>query len=483
MTALRSGGRSTSITLAIIDTVQLMVVLDATVVNVALPDVQRDLDFSSTGLSWVLNAYTLTFGGLMLLGGRMGDVLGRRRVFTAGVAVFTLASLLGGLATSSGLLLGARALQGVGAAIAAPSMLALIMTNFAEGTPRNKALGVFTAVSAAGGSVGLILGGMLTTWASWRWALFINVPIGVAVVLATPRFIADTPRVPGRFDAVGAVSSTFGIAALVYGFIRVAEDGWSETVALVAFGLAVVVLAGFFALEGRVRQPLLPLRLLAGRNASAGYVSMLLLPAAMFGMFFFLTQFIQEVLGASALTTGLAFLPLTVVLFAVSQVVPALLPKYGPKPFLVAGLAAITVALAWLTQLSESTSYLGGLAGPMLLFGLGGGLAFMPLSAIILGGVRDEDSGAASGLLQTMQQIGGTLGVAILVTVFGTASGSAAAQAGVAPPDDVLADGMATAFQAGTVFALVALALVALAIKTPKGGAAIAPGAEPVHVG
>lgn len=467
MTASTGGERRTSIALAIIATVQLMIILDSTVVNVALPEIQRDLGFSSASLSWVLNAYTLTFGGLLLLGGRMGDLLGRRRAFLGGVALFTVASFAGGLAGTDGQLLAARAIQGIGAAVAAPSVFALVMTNFAEGTERNRALGVVTAVSAAGGSIGLILGGMLTTWASWRWTLFINVPIGLAVLPLAHRFLDESERATGRFDVAGAISSTLGAGALVYGFIRVAEDGWGEPVALASFALAVVVLAGFVAHEARAAQPLLPLRLLAGRTAAGGYLAMLALPAALFGMFFFLTQYLQQVQDLSALTTGLAFLPLTALIFGMSQVVPGLLPKFGPRPFLLGGLGLIVAGMAWLTQISVDTGYLTGMLGPMLLFGTGAGLAFMPLSAIILSSARVEDSGAASGLLNAMQQVGGTLGLAILVTVFGTAT-DAAGEAGVAPSDELLASGIADAFVAGTAFAVVALVLSAVAVSAPR---------------
>ncbi|WP_205697293.1 MFS transporter [Conexibacter sp. SYSU D00693] len=460
------------IALAVIVTVQLMVVLDATVVNVALPDIQQDLGFSPTTLSWVLNGYTLAFGGLLLLGGRIGDVLGRRRVLVAGVGLFTAASLLGAIATSGGLLLAARALQGVGAAVAAPSVLALLMTNFEAGAPRNRALGVFTAVSAAGGSIGLILGGMLTSWASWRWVLAINVPIGVLVMAMAPRFIAEAPRQTGRFDVLGALSSTLGMGALVYGFIRVAESGWGDTTAHVIFAAAAAVLAAFVVHESRTGQPLLPLRLLREPNAPGGYLAMLLLPATLFGMFFFLSQFLQQALGYSALTTGLAFLPLTAMLFAVGQLVPLWLPRFGAKPFVLAGLVLIAAGMGWLTQVEADSSYLTALAGPLALFGLGAGLSFMPLSAVILAGVRDEDSGAVGGLLQAVQQLGGTLGLAILVTVYGTAMPDGAARAEVAPAPEVLADGMSSALVAGTGFAVLALLVAAVAIRAPKVPAA-----------
>jgi EmrB/QacA subfamily drug resistance transporter len=434
--------------LLLIVVTQAMVVLDGTVVNIALPDIQRALDFSSTSLSWVITIYTLTFGGLLLLGGRAGDILGRRRVFIAGVVVFTAASLLGGLAPSSGWLLAARALQGVGAALAAPSTLALIATTFREGRERSQALGLFAAVSAGGASLGLILGGALTAWVSWRWVLFVNVPFGVAVALLAPRAIVESERQPGRFDLAGALAGTVGMTSLVYGFIRAASDGWSDGLTIGAFLTAGVLLVAFVLVELRAEQPIVPLRLFADRNHASGYAAMLLLVAAMFGMFFFLTQFLQEARGFSALEAGLAFLPLTVGIFGASRVVPRLLPRYSPRALLGAGAPLIVAGMLWLTQIDAGTEYATGLLGPMLLFGLGVGLVFVPLNVLILTGVAPRDSGAASGLLQTMQQVGGSLGLAILVTV------SQSASDGAASGRETLIEGATTAFAAGSVFAL-----------------------------
>ena len=315
-------GYHPSLALAIIVTCQLMIILDATVVNIALPRIQSSLHFSATNLSWVLNAYTLAVAGLLLLGGRAGDILGRRRMFIGGIALFTVASLLGGFATSSWWLLAARAAQGVGAAGAAPGALSLIATNFEEGPERNRALGIFSAVSAAGGSLGLILGGLLTAWASWRWVLFINVPIGIAVVALAPHFIRESERRAGRFDLAGALTSTIGMVSLVYGFIRAASSGWGDDVCRLALAIAVVFLALFLSVEARIREPIVPLHLFANRNRASAYLSMLLLPATMFGMFFFLSQFVQDVLGFSPIKAGLAFLPLTLAIFTSSRIVP-----------------------------------------------------------------------------------------------------------------------------------------------------------------
>ena len=299
------------ITLAIMLCAQLMIVLDMTVVNIALPSIAHGLHFSASSLSWVLNAYALTFGGLLLLGGRAGDILGRRRVFLAGLALFTVASLAGGLATSAPWLLAARAAQGVGGAIATPAVLAIIVSGYPDGRERTRALSLFTAVMMGGGSLGLVLGGVITQWASWRWVLFVNVPIGLAVLLIGPRFIAESKRQPGRLDLAGALTSTLGMSALVYGFIKASSSGWSDRITLAAFAAAVVLLASFVLIETRSAQPITPLRLFTDRSRSASYVVRLLLVAGMFGMFFFLTQFVQEVLGLSPLQAGLSFLPMT----------------------------------------------------------------------------------------------------------------------------------------------------------------------------
>src|SRR5215204_1938761 len=391
-------GYHPALALTIIAASQLMVVLDATIVNIALPQMQQALGFSTTSLSWVLNAYTLTFGGLLLLGGRAGDILGRRRTFIAGILVFTLASFLGGFATSATWLLAARALQGVGAAIAAPTALSLITTNFAEGTERNRAFGVFSAVAVSGGAIGLIAGGILTSWLSWRWVLFVNVPIGLLLAVLAPLFIAESERQPGRFDLGGALTSTAGMTALVYGFIRAAQEGWSNPGTIGSFAAAAVLLAVFFSIETRTSQPITPLHLFRDRDRAGSYVIMLALAAAMFGQFFFLTLFVQNVLGYSPLRAGLAFLLIT------------------------AGALLAVAGLAWLTQVSVASGYVDGILGPMLLFGLGMGLLFVPLTIVAVSGVAPHEVGAASSLLNVTQQVGGSLGLSILVTVFGTAS-------------------------------------------------------------
>jgi EmrB/QacA subfamily drug resistance transporter len=412
--------------LAIILATYLMIVLDISVIIAALPKIHRALDFSPTGLSWVQSAYTLSFGGLLLLGARAGDILGRRRMLVAGIALFTAASLAGGLAPSAAWLLAARALQGVGAAIAAPSTLALLTTTFREGQARTRAIAYYSAVAGGGGSVGLVLGGVLTDWLSWRWGLFINVPIGLAVIWLAPRYLPETERRSGRFDLTGAITSTLGMTALVYGFVRAAADGWSErgTIAsLVAGGL---LLAAFALTERRAEQPITPLHLFASRQRSGAYGARVLVTGAMFSTFFFLTQFMQGVAGYSALEAGLAFLPMTALMFAIGRAVPLLTPRLGSSRLLTCGLIIAVTGLAWLSRLSEGTDYLTGMALPLALLGIGIGLAFTPLTAAGIAGVAAGDAGAASGLLNVAQQLGGSLGLGILITVFASATRSAA---------------------------------------------------------
>ncbi|MEU0085316.1 MFS transporter [Streptomyces sp. NPDC006274] len=471
--------------LFVIASCQLMVVLDITIVNIALPHIQNSLHFSTTSLSWVVNAYTLTFGGLLLLGGRIGDILGRRRVFMFGVLLFVVASLLGGLAQNSGQLLAARALQGVGGAIASPTSLALITTTFTEGPQRNRAFGVFAAVSAGGGAIGLLAGGMLVEWLDWRWVFFVNVPIGLLIAVAAPRWIKESERRPGRFDVTGALFSTLGMVALVYGFIRAAQEGWRDTYTLASFGAALVLLAAFLTVERRSKQPITPLHMFADRNRAGTYGMMLGLAAAMFGMFFFLTLFVQNVLGFGPLRAGLAFLPVSAVIAVGAGLASQFLPKYGPKPFMVTGAGLAAAGLAWLTLTDIHSTYAGSLLGPMLVFSLGMGMQFVSLTLMALSGVPAHESGAASGLLNATQQVGGSLGLSILVTVFGTVSGNEARnqiphfmaeatpaerlffqRTGELPPpwgDQVLTSGVSAAFIMAAIFAVVA-ALIALLV-------------------
>ncbi|MFJ9107400.1 MFS transporter [Streptomyces sp. NPDC102283] len=469
--------------LLVIASCQLMVVLDVTIVNIALPHMQKDLGFSTENLSWVVNAYTLTFGGLLLLGGRLGDILGRRRVFVFGVLLFVFASLLGGLSQEGWQLLAARSLQGVGGAIASPTALSLITTTFREGPERNRAFGVFAAVSAGGSAIGLLAGGLLVEWLDWRWVLFVNVPIGLLIAFATPRYIPESERRPGHFDIAGALTSTVGMVLLVYGFIRASEDGWTDALTLGSFVVAVVLLAVFITVERGSKQPITPLWMFRDRNRSGSYVMMLSLAAAMFGMFFFLTLFVQNVLDFSPLRAGLAFLPVSAVIAVSAGLASQLLPRWGPKPFMVVGALLAAAGLGWLTLTDVHSSYLGSILGPMLVFGFGMGMQFVSLTLMAVSGVAPKEAGAASGILNATQQVGGSLGLSILVTTFGTASRNEATdqvprflqegtpaqllefrRTGELPPpwgDQVLTSGVSSAFVVAACFAVVA-ALVAL---------------------
>jgi EmrB/QacA subfamily drug resistance transporter len=465
-----------AIALALVLGAQLMIILDMTVVNIALPSIARGLHFSEPSLSWVLNAYTLTFGGLLLLGGRAGDILGRRRVFIAGIALFTVASLAGGLATSAPMLLAARAIQGVGGAIASPAVLALIAASFSEGKERTRALSIYTAVAMGGGSLGLVLGGVITEWVSWRWVLFINVPIGILVALTAPLFLPESERQPGRFDLAGALTSTAGMASLVYGFIQAAQNGWTNHLSIAAFAAAVVLLGLFLVNESRVAQPITPLRLFADRGRSGSYATRLLLVAGMFGMFYFLTQFVQDQLGFSPLRAGISFLPMTGALFAVSRLSPRLMGRFGAKPLMVAGLIPAVVGMAWLSRISPGSDYLSGVLGPMLLLGGGMGVAFVPLTMASLAGVRAQDSGAASSMVNVTQQVGGSLGLAILVTAYSTAIRNSARQAvhvaGAVQQHQSIVHAMASAFTLAAIFDVIALLIVVLVIRdrAPRAG-------------
>jgi EmrB/QacA subfamily drug resistance transporter len=410
------------VALALILTCQLMLMLDATVMNVALPRIRADLGFTPAGLSWVMNAYTLVFGGLLLLGGRLGDLFGRRRLFLAGIAVFTAASLAGGLANSAELLIVSRVVQGIGAAMAGPSTIALITSTITDSQARMRALSLFSAMASSGFAIGLILGGFLTEWLTWRSVMFINVPLGLVVLALGSRYIAEPPRHPARLDLVGAGLATVGVASLVYGFIQAAEKGWGTGAAVWPLVVGGVLLVAFVVSQARVANPMLPLRLFADRNRAAAYANFFLGPLSMMSAFFFMTQYLQEVSDYRALTTGFAFLPMAVGIFGMSRLIPRLLPRTGPKPLAMTGSLMIAIGLFWMAQLSADSAYVPGILGPMILMGLGGGMAFTPLNVIIMGTVPPADAGAAGGALQTMQQIGSTLGLAILVTIGGQAA-------------------------------------------------------------
>ena len=414
--------RHLGLALAVIATAQLMVVLDATIVNVALPRIQGALGFSGTNLEWVINAYALAFGGLLLLGGRSGDLLGRRKIFIFGILLFSVASLVGGFATNQAWLLAARVVQGMGGAFAAPTALSLVAVTFPEGRERNRAMGVYAAMSVAGGAVGLIAGGLLTNYASWRWVLFVNVPIGIAVALAAPRVLGESVRQRGRFDLPGAITATGGLAALVYGLSNAATSvngvsHWGDTKVVVSLVAAVVLLASFAVIEWRSEHPLLPIRVLRSRDRSGSYLIMLCVGTAMFGMFFFLTLFVQQVWGYSPLKSGFAYLPMVATIMLASGVASQLVPRIGARPLMLAGSVIATGGMFWLSRINEHSTYVGGLLGPMMVTAFGMGMLFVPISLVSLSRVADADSGVASSLLNTGQQVGGSIGLAVLGTV------------------------------------------------------------------
>ena len=469
-----------------------MVVLDATIVNVALPHIQRALGFSGSGLEWVISAYALAFGGLLLLGGRAGDLLGRRWVFITGILLFSAASLAGGFATTQAWLLAARSFQGAGAAITAPTALALVTTTFPEGPPRNRAMAVYSAMSVTGGVVGLIAGGLLTTYTSWRWVLFVNVPIGMAVALAALRVLSETRGHPGRFDLPGAITGTGGLAALVYGLSNAAtsSDGvshWGDTKVLASLTAAAVLLAAFAVVEMRSSHALLPLRLLRSRDRSGAYLIMLCVGTALFGMFFFLTVFAQAVWGYSALRTGVAYLPMMAAILGTSAASAQLIPRVGARPLLITGSATAAGGMFWLSRIGEQAHYASGLLGPTLVTGAGLGMLFMPLSVVALSRVQAGVAGVASSVLNTGQQVGGSMGLAVLGTVAWSAVANsirsqAAAASGAGHPahpaaggisaaiyHHALATGFSRGFEVAGAILLLALVVAVSVIRVRRG--------------
>jgi EmrB/QacA subfamily drug resistance transporter len=410
---------SKNLTLLVVAVTGLMLILDLTITNVALPTIQQALRMTAQGLQWVVNAYALAYGGFLLLGGRLADRLGRRRVFLAGVAIFALASLVGGLAPSGGVLIAARGLQGLGAALAGPSALAIITATFAEGPQRNRALGAWSAVLASGGAVGMLAGGLLTEYASWRWVLFVNVPVGMLVLAGTPRLVPSAPgELRTRIDAAGAVAVTLGLGALVYATTQVSTHGWTAARTLGLFLLAAALFASFLVVESRHRTPLVPLRVFGRRGlVGADAVALLGGAAVIASPIFFLTLYLQQILGFSPVAAGLASLPLGLAVIAASRVTPRLMGRIGARRLLAGGLALAAVALALLGRIQVGGSYPVDVLGPIVLLGLGMGLSFVPLTASAVAGVPPSEQGLASGLLQTAQQLGVALGLAVLTSV------------------------------------------------------------------
>ncbi len=412
-----SASRRRALALAIVLAAQCMFAMDLLIVVVALPRIQHDLGFNPASLSWVLNAFGLAFGGLLLLGGRLGDMLGQVRAFRIGLAVFVFGSLLGGLAQTPGVLIAARVLQGAGAALAGPSVLALVMVMARNAAEQARGMSLFIAVSSVGASAGLILGGVLTEYLSWRWALLINVPVGIIVLLTIGRLVAETVPKPARLDVVGAVSATLASVALVYGFVSAADHGWSAAGTLLSFALVLPMLVLFIRVQRRHREPLLDLHLLRDRSRTGGLLVMALIVGMHFSLLFMLVQYLQRIMGYTPLMAGFAYLPLTATVFAISHVVPRLIVRFGARVLLATGSVLVAASLAGFALLGSDASYFPAVLLPLLIHAVGIALVFAPGTVAIMHGVPDEHAGAASGLLQMDQQIGGALGIAVITSI------------------------------------------------------------------
>ena len=450
--------------LALLAAAQFVVILDASIVNVALPSIGADLNFSQENLSWVVNAYVLVFGGFLLLGGRLADLLGRRRIFMIGLVVFALASLAGGLATNEAQLIIARAIQGLGAALLSPAALSLVTVLFEEGAERNKALGVWGAVAGSGGAAGVLLGGMLTEWAGWEWVLFVNVPVGIAAAALAPRLLPES-RIEGRhFDFAGAISVTAGLSLLVYTLVDANSAGWASAQTIGLGLLSFALIGAFYVIERRSKAPLMPfpgifrIRTITGINVSA-----VLIAAALFSMFFFISLYMQQVLGYSALEAGLAYLPLAVGIIIAAGASAGLVTRFGFKPVLVTGLLVTAAGLLWFTQVDVGGSYVSDLLGPMMLAAVGLGLAFVSMTVAAVSGVEAHEAGLASGLINTSQQIGGALGLAILATVANSTTDDALAS-GTAMPS-ALTEGFQAAFAVGAGIAIAGAVLAMILVS------------------
>src|SRR5919201_3427665 len=472
LAAPRSTARSDRgrwLALAVIVAAQFMVVLDVAIVNVALPTIKTDLHFSQEGLQWVITAYSILFGGALLLGGRLADLLGRRRLFMTGVALFTLGSLLSGLAWSGGSLILTRALQGLGGALLAPAALSIVVTTFREGRDRNVALGVWGAVSGVGGAVGVLLGGVLTSYLSWSWIFFVNLPVGAAVLAVSPWLLRESRAVVvhKHFDVIGATSITAGLMVLVYAITRASQHGWSSGVTVGLFATAAALIAAFVVIEARSPAPLLPLRIFRLRTLSAANATMLTIGATAFGQFFLMTLYLQEALHYSAIETGVAFIAISVTVVAASNFGQALTTRLGARPVLSAGLLLTAAAGAVYAQMPADGHYFWNVLPGLILGGVGLGLPFLPVSIAGPPGVQPADAGVASGLINTSRQIGGSIGLAAVTTIAATATGNYAhSHAVLTTSDPALAHGFQVAFYALSGLALAGAAIAAAFVES-----------------
>jgi EmrB/QacA subfamily drug resistance transporter len=461
------------IALALLCVAQFVVVLDASIVNVALPTIGKALNFTEDSLPWVLNAYVLTFGGFLLLGGRLADLLGRRRLFMAGLVLFALASLAGGLATSSGQLIAARAVQGLGAAILSPAALSIVATTFKDGAERNKALGIWGAVAGSGGAAGVLLGGILTESLGWEWVLWVNVPIGIAAAAIAPTLIAETRSEDEtrHFDIAGAVTITLGLSAFVFALLDAESAGWGSFQTIGTIVASLLLLAAFVAIELRSRAPLVPFSIFRVRTVTGANVVGILVGASLFSMFYFISLYMQQVLGYSPIKAGLSYLPLAISIILSAGIASGLVTKVGFKPILATGMALIALGLLWFTQISVDGSFLADLLGPSLLAAVGLGFAFVPVTIAAVSGIEDREQGLASGLINTSQQVGGALGLAILAAVANSIIGSDGSPA-------KLVEGFQAAFAVGAGFAVLGLIATLLLVRGSDSRAHVELGKE-----
>jgi len=469
--------------LALLALSQFVVVLDASITNVALPSIGRDLGLSQDSLSWVVNAYTLTFGGFLLLGGRLADILGRRRVYMAGLVLFGVASFVGGFSQTEGMLIVARAVQGLGAALLSPAALSILTTVFREGAERNRALGVWGAVAGAGGAAGVLLGGVLTEYLSWRWVLFVNVPIAAGAVLLAPRLVPESrdERQRNGFDVAGAFTVTAGLAVLIYALVDANSAGWGSAQTIGLLALAVVLLVSFVVIESRSEAPLVPFDVFSSRTRTGAYATGLLVGASLFSMFFFISLYMQQVLGWDALKSGLAYLPLAITITLSAGAASVLVTKIGFKPVVIAGLLFIAAGLILFSRISAGGSFLGDVLFPSLLAALGLGFSFVPVTIGGTTGISQDEAGLASGLINAGQQVGGALGLAILAAL-ATARTDAVATGLGKPSTTALTEGFSAAFLGGAGFALIGAVLAIFLIRSEDSRALIGQGQTPEQV-
>ena len=469
--------------LVLLCSAQFVVVLDASIVNVALPSIGKALDFSQENLPWVVNAYVLTFGGFLLLGGRTADLLGRRRVFMAGLLLVGVASLAAGFASTEGQLIAARAAQGLGAAIISPAALSIVTTTFSDGAERNKALGVWGAVAGSGGAAGVLLGGILTDGLGWEWVLWVNVPVSIFAFVLPPRLIAESraEHETRAFDVAGAVTVTAALSILVYALVDATEAGWGSTQTIGLIALSVALLAAFVAIELRSAKPLVPFSIFRIRTLTGANVVGLLVGASLFSMFFFISLYMQQVLGYSAIHAGLSYLPLALVIMASAGIASQLVTKLGYKPVLAAGLMFIVIGLLWFSQVSVGGGFTTDILGPSLFAAAGLGFAFVTTTIAAVSGVEESEAGLASGLINTSQQIGGALGLAVLSTIAVSRTDDVAA-AGAPPSASALTEGFQAAFFGGACIALLGFALTLILIRGSDSRAHVELGKEAAEV-